>query len=318
MSVTIDTKVDINKNLQSSQKTLVNKILKHKQLYIMMIPGLLILIIYKYLPMGGLIISFKDYYPGLGLLGSKWVGLKHFMKLFQSPSFWHVFRNTLLLSLYKLAIGFPIPILLAILLNELRNIKYKRVVQTVFYLPHFLSWVIFGGMVINILSMGGPINLLIQLFGGEPIMFLTNVKYFRSIVVFSDIIKSSGWGTIVYLAAITGVDPALYEAAIVDGAGRFRRIWHITLPAIRGTIIILLILRIGHILDVGFQQILMLYNPAVYDVADVFGTYVYRVGITQGNYSFTTAVGLFKGVIGLLLVIGANKLAKKMKEPGVW
>lgn len=315
----MSTSTGINLNNKAVRKNIVYKrILSNKQLYIMMIPGMLVFLIYKYIPMGGLVLAFKDYYPSLGFMESDWVGLKHFIKLFQSPDFYRVFRNTLLISIYKLMFGFPMPIILALLLNELRSLKYKRTVQTVLYLPHFLSWVIFGGIVLNVLSMRGPINAIIQLFGGEPVMFMTHSDMFRFIVVISNIVKQSGWGTIVYLAAISSIDPSLYEAAIVDGANRFRQVWHITLPAIRSTIVILLILRIGHILDVGFQQILVLYNPAVYEVADVFGTFVYRVGITQGEYSFTTAVGLFKGVIGLILVVGANKLSKKIGESGVW
>ncbi|GMQ61632.1 ABC transporter permease [Vallitalea maricola] len=298
---------------------IIKNIVKYKQLYLMMLPGILILFIFKYVPMFGIVVAFKNYLPAKGFLASEWVGLEHFKHLFlNSPEFINVFKNTLIISFYKLVIGFPIPIMLAILINELRYIGHKRTIQTLIYLPHFLSWVIFGGIVYNVLALSGPVNTLLQSFGFEPIMFMTKTNMFRGIIVGSSIFKDSGWGTVVYLAAIVGVNPTLYEAAVVDGANRFQRIWHVTLPAIKGTIIVLLILRIGRILDVGFQQILVLYNPIVYNVADVFGTFVYRVGINQGNYSFATAAGLFKGVVGFILVRLANKLSKKMGEAGVW
>ncbi|GKX27581.1 protein LplB [Vallitalea longa] len=297
----------------------MKNIVKYRQLYIMMIPGILILLIFKYVPMLGIAVAFKDYIPAKGFFASQWVGLDHFKHLFfNSPEFINVFKNTIIISFYKLVIGFPIPIILAILINELRYIGHKRTIQTLIYLPHFLSWVIFGGIVYNVLSLSGPVNTLLQSIGLEPIMFMTKTNMFRGIVVGSSIFKESGWGTVVYLAAIVGVDPSLYEAAVVDGANRFQRIWNVTLPAIKGTIIVLLILRIGRILDVGFQQILVLYNPIVYNVADVFGTFVYRVGINQSNYSFATAAGLFKGVIGFALVRIANKISKKLGEAGIW
>ncbi len=287
--------------------------------YLLLLPALLFFLIFRYIPMYGLTIAFKDFVPFLGYWDSPWVGLENFKRLIGYRDFYLVFRNTLLISLYKLAFAFPVPVFLAILLNEIHTSWFKRSVQTVLYLPHFVSWVIMGSIVTMALSPStGIVNNIIRAFGGEPIFFMISTFWFRPIVVLSSIWKESGWGTIVYLAAIAGIDQQLYEAAIVDGASRFRRMWHITLPCIRSVVIILLIIRIGHILDVGFHQILVLYNPAVYDVADVFGTYVYRVGLSGGQFSFATAIGLFKSVFGLILVIGANKLAKAFGESGIW
>lgn len=294
------------------------KLLNHRYLYLMLLPGLLYFVVYRYAPMFGLVISFKDYYPALGFSGSEWVGLKHFRKLFTYPEFWRILRNTLIISLQKLMFAFPVPVLLAILLNELRHRPYKRVVQTISYLPHFLSWVVFGEIMKLVLSAAGPVNLTLQEFGLDKVMFMIDTGIFRGVLVGTTILKDSGWGTIIYLAAISSIDPQLYEAAFMDGANRFRRIWHITIPCISNVIVILLILRIGHIMDVGFHQILVLYNPAVYSVADIIDTYVYRVGVIQGNYSFTTAVGLFKGVVGLGMVYGANRLSKTFGEGGIW
>lgn len=300
------------------KNSLLATLFKYRQLYMMMVPGIILVFIFKYIPMGGLAIAFKDFYPSLGFSGSEWVGLHHFRQLFDSPDFWNVFRNTLLISFYKLVFAFPVPILLALLLNEVKNRYFKRGVQTVLYLPHFLSWVVFGGIVINVLSIRGPVNFIIQALGFDPVMFMTSRGWFRAVLVGSNIIKASGWGTVVYLAALSGIDPALYEAAVVDGANRFRKIIHITLPALTGVIVTLFILRLGQILNVGFQQILVLYNPAVYDVADIFETFVYRVGLTEGQFSFATAVGIFKGIVGVIMVTAANRFSKKLGEAGIW
>ncbi|WP_240489145.1 ABC transporter permease [Cohnella thermotolerans] len=287
-------------------------------LYLFLLPGVAYFIIFKYLPMYGIIIAFQDYSPFLGIAGSEFVGLKHFVRFFTDDEFVRVFRNTILISLYKLVFGFPVPILLALMLNEVRIRWFKKTMQTLVYIPHFFSWVIFGGIVIQALSPTGIVNAILHLFGMDPVLFLGHKEYFRSIVVISDILKESGWASIVYLAAIAGVDPTLYEAARMDGAKKWREIWHITLPGIRNTIIILLILRLGSVLELGVQQVFMLYNPLVYDVGDIIDTYVYRVGLTEQKYSFATAVGLFQSVVGLILIYISNGLSKRFGGGGLW
>lgn len=287
-------------------------------LYMLLLPGLLYFIVFKYMPMYGIIIAFQDYSPFKGIGGSEFVGLKHFLRFFEDDEFITVFRNTLLISFYKLVFGFPFPILLALMLNEVRKMAFKRIAQTLFYIPHFFSWVIFGGIVIQVLSSKGMINTVIAFFGGDPILFMAEKEYFRSILVISDIIKESGWASIIYLAAIAGVDPSLYEAATMDGAKKRHEIWHITLPSIKTTIVILFILQLGNILELGVQQVFMLYNPLVYEVGDIIDTYVYRVGLTQQKYSFATAVGLFQATVGLILIYAANAFAKRYSGGGLW
>nr|WP_242698197.1 ABC transporter permease subunit [Bacillus sp. SD088] len=284
-----------------------------------MVPGIIYFILFKYLPMWGVIIAFQDYSVFGGLLESTWVGLQHFNHMFQDREFYQVLWNTFIISFYKLLWGFPGPIVLAILLNEIRNMGYKRAIQTLAYLPHFLSWVIVGGILINILSPStGIVNEVIKFLGMNPILFLADTSWFRSVLVASDIWKEIGWGAIIYLAALAGVDPQLYEAATVDGANKWKQLWYVTIPALLPTIAILFVLRLGNVLDVGFEQIFVLYNPVVYEVADVIETYVYRAGIEQAQFSYTTAVGLFKSVIALVLVYLANKAAKKMGQEGIW
>ncbi|MFD0958052.1 ABC transporter permease [Paenibacillus chungangensis] len=287
-------------------------------LYLFLIPGLLYFVIFKYLPMYGIMIAFQDYSPFKGIAGSPFVGLKHFMRFFEDDAFITVFRNTLLISLYKLIFGFPVPIILALMLNEVRVLWFKRTAQTLFYIPHFFSWVIFGGIVIQVLSSKGMVNSVIAFFGGDPILFMAEKSFFRSILVISDILKESGWASIIYIAAIAGVDPALYEAVRMDGAKKRHEIWHVTLPGIKSTIIILFILQLGNILELGVQQVFMLYNPLVYEVGDIIDTYVYRVGLTEQKYSFATAVGLFQATVGLILIYMANFLAKRYGGGGLW
>nr|WP_258525642.1 sugar ABC transporter permease [Paenibacillus sp. YN15] len=284
-----------------------------------MIPGIVYFLAFKYAPMWGVVIAFQDYNVFAGITGSEWIGLKHFIDMFHDADFFNIFRNTLLISLYKLVWGFPGPIILALLLNEVRHMSYKRLIQTLAYLPHFLSWIIVAGILNNILSPStGIVNEVLGWFGLEPVFFLADPSWFRTVLVASDIWKEIGWGAIVYLAALAGIDPQLYEAATVDGANKWHQLRHITLPALLPTVVILFILRLGHVLDVGFEQVFVLYNPMVYGVADVIETYVYRVGLTQAQFSFSTAVGLFKSVIGLILVVASNKLAKKLGHDGIW
>jgi putative aldouronate transport system permease protein len=296
-----------------------NPLGRYWDLYLIMVPGILYFILFKYVPMWGAFIAFQDYSVFAGILKSEWIGLAHFERMFSSTEFYRVFRNTLLISFYKLFWGFPGPIILAIMLNEIRHMLFKRSIQTIVYLPHFLSWVIVGGIMINVLSPStGILNELLKFLGMEPVFFLADDNWFRSILVVSDIWKTVGWGAIIYLAALAGINPQLYEAATVDGANKWNQIWHITLPSLMSTISILFLLNLSNILDVGFEQIFILYNPLVYSVGDVIETYVYRVGISQGEFSYTTAVGLFKSVIALLLVVLANTAAKRLGQEGIW
>lgn len=292
---------------------------RDRSLYLLALPGILFFLVFKYIPMWGIVIAFQDYSPFRGIQGSEWVGLQHFTTLFANPDFALLFRNTLAISLLNLILFFPFPILISLGLNELRNVTYKRLIQTVIYMPHFLSWVIIAGLTLLLFAKGtGLINELFALWGWPRVDFLTNPNSFWVMVTLQAMWKEAGWGTIVFLAAMASVDTQLYEAARMDGAGRLRQIWHITLPAIRSVIVVLLILRLGDIMEVGFEQIFLMYNGAVSEVAEVFDTYVYRTGIEQGDFSYSTAVGLFKSVVGLALVVIANRLVKRMGQEGVY
>ncbi|MFD0680599.1 MULTISPECIES: ABC transporter permease [unclassified Paenibacillus] len=303
----------------SSSSPLMKRLLRNRFMYMMILPGLLYFLIFKYIPMWGLIISFQDYLPYKGFAGSEWVGLKHFNKLFNEPQFWIIFRNTLILFVYNILFYFPIPILLAIMLNEVRNTFFKRFVQTIIYIPHFLSWVIIVSISYVMLTMDdGIINQLMAYYGFPKINFLLSDSWFHPIYIIQVIWREAGWGTIVYLAAIAAIDPQLYEAARMDGAGRFRQIWHVTLPSIRTVIVVLLILRIGNVLDLSFEHVYLLLNSMNRNVAEILDTYVYTAGLKQGQFSFSTAVGFFKSFIGLVLVVLANKLAKKFGEDGIY
>jgi len=295
---------------------------KYRYLHLMAIPGLLYFIVFKYLPMYGIIMAFKNFKGTGGFAGiwnSDWVGLLHFRNFFGGLFFWRLLRNTLILSGLRLSIGFVAPIILALLINEVRRTFTKRFIQTVTYMPHFISWVVVAGIIVTLCSPSeGPINYVLKTIGLQPIFFVSNPRYFRSLLVISDIWKNVGWGTIIYLAAITGIDPGYYEAATIDGATKWNKIWHITLPSIREIIAILFILAVGSVLEQNFDQIFNLYSPAVYEVADVFDTYVYRSGIAGTQYSFTTAVGLFKSTVALLLIAISNFTAKRLGSEGLW
>lgn len=285
----------------------------------MLLPALVYYFIFHYYPMYGVLIAFKHYNFTDGIMGSSWAGLEHFRYLFQLDKFWQVFWNTIVISLYRMVFGFPFPLIIALLLNEVRKTVFKRTVQTIIYVPHFISWVIMGGLLISLLSIdNGVINNIIRFFGAKPISFLTDESYFRGSLVWSMIWKEFGWNTIIFMAALAGVNPELYEAALMDGANRWKRIWHITLPSIRATIIILLILRIGNLMEAGFEQIFILYHPGVYNVADIIDTYVYRIGLTEGRFSLAAAVGLFKSFINFSLLIMANKLSRMSGEQGIY
>ncbi len=297
-----------------------NRLKRDRHLYLMLLPVIGFYVVFKYVPMAGEIIAFKDYRLGDGIIGSKWVGLSHFQSLFASIDFWRVLRNTLVLNVYSLVFGFPVPIALALLLNEVRKEWYKRTVQNLLYLPHFISWVVLGGIFIALLSPStGIVNwLLRQAFGIDPIYFMADSGWWPVVYTLSGIWREAGWGTILYLAAMAAIDPQLYEASRMDGAGKLRQSWHITLPGIRGTIAILLVLRMGNMLDVGLEQTLILQNQSVLDVADVISTYVYRVGLQNMNYSYTTALGLFQSAVGLVLVISVNRITRLFGERGLW
>ncbi|MFT4260313.1 ABC transporter permease [Microbacterium sp.] len=292
---------------------------RHRALYLMAIPGIAYFIIFKYVPMGGLIIAFQDYSPFRGIGASPWVGFDHFIRFFSEPTFAMLLVNTVSVSLLLLVFSFPMPIILALLLNELRSKLFQRSIQTIIYLPHFMSWVIVVSLFYVLLTTdGGSINALLQSWGWDAVPFLTDPNWLRPLYTVQEIWKTAGWGTIIYLAAMTGVDMELYEAAELDGAGRWLQTWHITLPAIRPTIIVMFILAIGDFLELGFEHMFLMLNSLNRDLGEIFDTYVYTAGIQNGQLSYATAVGLFKGLVGLILVIAANRLAKKFGEEGVY
>jgi putative aldouronate transport system permease protein len=301
------------------RNTLLAKLSRDKYLLLLCIPGLLYFLIFKYLPMWGVLLAFKNYQPFIGFFQSEWVGFDNFKQFFQDPIFFNLLRNTLLLGLYDMIFFFPAPIILALLLNEIRLSFYKRFIQTIIYVPHFISMVILASISYLLLTTeGGAVNDMIWGLTGQRFDFLTSENWFRPLIIGQSLWKEVGWGTIIFLAALAGVDQEQYEAAIVDGANRLRQVWHITLPAIRGTIIVLLILRMGNFLDRGFEQILLMSNALNRPVAEVFDTYVYTLGITQGAFSYSTSVGLFKAIIGIILVFTSNYLAKRAGHSGIF
>lgn len=297
---------------------------KNYGLYLMLIPGAVYLILFKYLPLCGLMIAFKDYniFAGNSLLmsifESPWVGLDNFRRIFASSDFFHVLKNTIIISFYKLIVTFPLPIILALMLNEVRNIVYKKTLQTVLYLPHFLSWAVVSAMLISVLGSGSAVSMAIENLLGHKVSFFTDTSIFRGVLVASEAWKTVGWNSILYLAAITGIDQQLYEAAEVDGAGRLKSIIHVTLPGISSTIIMLFIMRVGKLLEAGFEQILVMYNPTVYEVSDIIDTYVFRMGLGQMDFTLGTTVGLFNSIVSFILVLGANTLSKKLSEKSIW
>lgn len=315
----MEAKYEVNQEISVKKISFQQYMKNNFWLYVFLIPGIIYFAVFHYAPMYGIVMAFQKFNPIAGISGSPFVGLENFKVLFQSESFITVFKNSLYISVLRLIWGFPMPILLALMLNEIKYKRFAKVSQTVMYLPHFISWVVLSGIIINLLSPStGMINYIVKLFGGDSIAFLQDPKYFRSILVISDIWKEAGWGTIVYIAAIAGIDSEMYEAARIDGASFMQKIGYITLPSIIPTITVLFILRLGSILKNGFEQIFMLYSPTVYGVADVFETYTYRIGLREGQFSFATAVGLFQSVVGLILVLATNKLAQKYGEGGLW
>lgn len=302
-----------------NKSTLIRQTKRYYDLMLLFIPVIAYYVIFCYVPIYGVLLAFKDYQLTLGIFKSQWAGFKYFEQLFETPSFFEVLRNTVFISLLRIGFGFPAPILLALLLNEVKSVAFKRTVQTVSYLPHFLSWVVLGGIFTRFLSPSvGPINSLISWLGGQPIFFLGNSRTYIPTIIVTGIWQGIGWGTIVYLAAIAGISPELYESAVLDGASRGQKMWYITIPSIMPTIIVLLIMRMGGILSGGFDQIFNTYNDSVMDVADIIDTYVYRRGLSGMQYSFSAATELFKTVIGYTLVFGTNKLAQIMGESSLW
>ncbi len=287
-------------------------------LYAMALVPVLFLLVFRYAPMFGNIIAFRRFRPGGSIIGDEWVGLRYIEMFLSDPNFWNVFANTAILGGLTLLFCFPLPIVLALSLNEVRKRAFKRTVQSISYLPHFLSVVIVVGMTMQLLSLQGTVNQVIEGFGGDAIPFLQRAEWFRTIYVGSEIWQTVGWGTILYLAALTTVDASLYEAARIDGANRLRQTWHVTLPGIRPTMVTLLILNIGTFLNVGFEKVLLLYNPLTYSTADVVSTYLYRVGLVSNNFSYATAIGLFQALIGLVMVLTANFVSRRVVGASLW
>ncbi len=305
--------------IKTNKKSIWFRIWQHRVFYLFLLPGIIWFFIFAYIPMYGITIAFKDFNFVKGILGSPWAGLKYFEQFFNYYQAGEIIRNTLIISLMKLLIGFPMPIILALMLNEVRVTKFKRTVQTISYLPHFISWVVVVTLLQRMLTpYGGPVNELLSTFGFDKIQFLGNINYFYQVIIASDIWKGIGWGAIIYLAAISGVDPQLYEAAKIDGANRFRQIWHVTLPSIRGVMVLLFILACGGIMSAGYEQLLLLNTPATAKIGTVLDVYVIQAGLEQGRFSYATAVGLFQGIIGLILIITANQVSKKVNDTSLW
>jgi len=302
----------------SLRRRIAKDFARNKLIYLMLTPVVAYYLVIYYAPMYGAQIAFRDFEPALGILNSKWVGWANFQQFLGNPYFSRLIRNTLSINILDLVLGFPAPILLAIMVNEIRNLYFKSIVQTISYLPHFISLVVVVGMLLDFFSRGGLVNSILAYFGVKPILWFQRPELFQPLYILSGIWQQVGWGSIIYLAAITNIDPTLYEAAQVDGAGRFRQILYITLPGIAPTIILLLILRLGQMMTVGYEKIILMYNPLIYSSADVISTYVYRKGILEMNYSFSAAAGLFNSVINFSLLVLANRMSRRFSESSLW
>ena len=287
---------------------------KDWQLHLMILPGLLFILIFKYMPLGGITIAFKEFLPGKGIWGSPWVGLENFEYMLALPDTKRVMWNTLFIAAAKILINFPVPIIISILLNEVKNHRFKRSVQTIIYVPYFISWVILAGIIQDLFAKEGLINQFLGIFGAEPVFFLGNKYAFLGVLIGTDVWKNFGYNTVVYLAAITGIDETLYEAAKIDGANRFQQIWNVTLPGIAPIVVLMMILNLGNVLNAGFEQIFNLYNPLVYETADIIDTFVYRISLVEANYSLGTAVGLLKSVVSFILIVTSYKIANKYSD----
>ncbi len=283
-----------------------------RSFYLMLLLPVALVFVYSYIPMAGIVISFMDYKPALGFAGSRFIGLEHFRTLFNNPQFSQALENTVVIAFWKIVFGLVVPVTFALLLNEVRNTAYKRVAQTVVYLPHFISWVLMSGIIIDFLSATGAMNQLLGLFGMEPVLFLLDNKLFKPVLIVTDIWKSFGWGTIIYMAALTGVDPNLYEAAAIDGAGRWKQTLHVTFPGILSTVVLKMTLSLGDVLNAGFDQVYNLMSPVTMQSGDILDTLIYRLGMENANFGLSTAVGLFKSLVGAVFIIVSYKLAHRL------
>ena len=307
------------KTLKKQRLCIPGSISKNIDLYLLITPVIIYYFIFHYIPIYGVQIAFKNFIPTLGIWSSPWVGFMHFERFFRSYFFWRLITNTLGISFYSLLVGFPIPIILALAMNDVKNKRFKKTVQTVTYIPHFISTVVIVGMIIPFLSpQNGIVNEIIKLFGGSPVPFMTEGKWFKSIYVISTIWQEAGWGSIIYMAALAGINEELYEAAIIDGASKVKRLWHITLPLLIPTITIMLILRMGRIMNVGFEKILLMQNPLTMDSSDIIKTYVYRAGLLNAQYSFSSAIDLFNSLINAAFLFVFNQLSRKISETSLW
>ncbi|MGI8384263.1 ABC transporter permease [Robertmurraya sp. P23] len=308
----------INSTTTAKKGLKLKKILLNYQLYLFLLPALIYFIVFHYVPMYGVLIAFKDFVATKGIMGSPWVGFKHFERFFDSYQFWSLIKNTLGLSITQLVVGFPLPIFLALMLNQIRSEKSKRFVQTVVYAPHFISVVVLAGMIYVFFSNNGLINNMILMFGGDPISFMAKPEWFKPLYIASGVWQETGWAAIIYLAALAGVSPELHEAAIMDGANKWQRIFHVDIPAIMPTAVILLILSVGSIMNIGFEKAYLLQTPMNQPSAEIIPTYVYKMGLQQAQYSFAAAVGLFNAVINLILLVAVNNFAKRLSGTGLW
>lgn len=315
----MSTAVDINLQRKIKKKSIVSQYIKYHQLFILFIPAILYFAIFKYGPMYGILMAFQKFYPTKGIWGSPWIGIDNFIQIFKGHFFLRVFKNTLIISFYKLIWGFPAPIILAIMFNEVKKVRFKKIVQTISYMPHFLSWVVLAGMFLEFFSPSrGPVNVLLQQMGIDPIYFFAEKAYFRSLLVGTGIWQGIGWGSIIYLASISNIDPQLYEVAEIDGAGRLRKIISITIPSIAPVVVIMFIFACGSLINDNFEQVYNFLNSKVLEVGDVISTYTYREGLEKMNYSYSTAVGLFKNIISFGLVLIANWIARKTSDYALW
>jgi putative aldouronate transport system permease protein len=308
----------INSTTTAKKGLKLKKIFSNYQLYLFLLPALIYFIVFHYVPMYGVLIAFKDFVATKGIMESPWVGFKHFERFFDSYQFWSLIKNTLGLSVTQLVVGFPLPIFLALMLNQMRSEKSKRFVQTVVYAPHFISVVVLAGMIYVFFSNNGLINNMILMFGGDPISFMAKPEWFKPLYIASGVWQETGWAAIIYLAALAGVSPELHEAAIMDGANKWQRIFHVDIPAIMPTAVILLILSVGSIMNIGFEKAYLLQTPMNQPSAEIIPTYVYKMGLQQAQYSFAAAVGLFNAVINLILLVAVNKFAKRLSGTGLW
>lgn len=305
--------------VRTRQRGVIKKdFIKNRYVYLLAVPVVAWYFIFCYIPLYGTIIAFKDFSPGLGIWGSPWSGFSNFADFFHSVYAWRVIRNTIIINIYSLALGFPAPIILALLFHEIKCLPFKRTMQTISYLPHFVSIMVVCGMIVDFTMRDGLISSILQLFGAKPLNMLTDPKYFRSLYIGSGIWQEIGWSSIIYLAAISAIDPQQYEAATIDGAGRFRKLWHITLPGIMSTIVILLILRVGQLMSVGYEKVILLYNPNTYETGDLISSFVYRYGLLKGQYSYASAVGLMNSGINLVLLTSTNWICRRLGSSSLW